>query len=183
MESQQPVPYHASSSTIESWISQLADQLASASLGEFIFVGIVRGGDTLARRLSRAVEQRSGYCPIVYHIDITLYRDDLYTGLEHLSLGGSNLPLTVDSQKIVLVDDVLFTGRTIRAAIQEIMDYGRPEWVKLLVLVDRGCRELPIQPDFTGEVLECPKTAKVLVSLSDSGEGDRVDVQDGAYTK
>ena len=86
-------------------------------------------------------------------------------------------------QKIVLVDDVLFTGRTIRAAIQEIMDYGRPEWIKLLVLVDRGCRELPIQPDFTGAVIECPKTAKVLVSLSDGGEGDRVDVQDGAYTK
>lgn len=183
MESQQPVPYRASSSDIEAWISQLADQLTSASLGEFIFVGIVRGGDTLARRLSSAVEQRSGYRPIVYHIDITLYRDDLYTGLEHLSLGGSNLPLTVDGQRIVLVDDVLFTGRTIRAAIQEIMDYGRPEWIKLLVLVDRGCRELPIQPDFTGEVLECPKTAKVLVSLSDSGEGNRIDVQDGAYTK
>ena len=183
MESQQPVPYHASSRDIEAWIVQLADQLTSASLDNFIFVGIVRGGDTLARRLSLAVEQLSGYRPTVYHIDITLYRDDLYTGLEHLSLGGSNLPLTVDGQKIVLVDDVLFTGRTIRAAIQEIMDYGRPEWVKLLVLVDRGYRELPIQPDFTGEVLQCPKTAKVLVSLSDSGEGDRVDVQDGAYTK
>ena len=78
---------------IEAWISQLADKLTSASLVRFIFVGIVRGGDTLARRLSTAVYERSGYRPTVYHIDITLYRDDLYTGLEHLSLGGSNLAI------------------------------------------------------------------------------------------
>ena len=179
----QSTPYHADAVDIETWLDQLSQQLISAGLGEFIFVGIVRGGDTLARRLSTLIHERSGYRPSVYHIDITLYRDDLYTGLEHLSLGGSNLPLTVDQQKIVLVDDVLFTGRTIRAAIQEIMDYGRPEWIKLLVLVDRGCRELPIQPDFTGAVIECPKSAKVLVSLSEKGDDDRVDVQDGAYTK
>ncbi len=179
----QSTSYHASSADIEAWIEQLSDRLVAESLGEFVFVGIVRGGDTLAHRLSAAVQHRSGYSPPVYHIDITLYRDDLYTGLEHLSLGGSNLPLTVDRQKIVLVDDVLFTGRTIRAAIQEIMDYGRPEWIKLLVLVDRGCRELPIQPDFTGELIESPKTAKVLVNLSVNGDGDRIDVQDGAYTK
>ena len=183
MPSLQPPVYQASSSEIEGWLNKLVDQLVAAGLGEFIFVGIIRGGDTLAKRLSSAVAERTEYTPPVYHIDITLYRDDLYTGLEHLSLGGSNLPLTVDQQKIVLVDDVLFTGRTIRAAIQEVMDYGRPEWIKLLVLVDRGCRELPIQPDFTGAVLECPKTAKVLVSLSESGEEDRVDVQIGAYTQ
>ena len=179
----QSAPYHANTVDIETWMGQLSQQLIDAELGDFIFVGIVRGGDTLARRLSTAIYERSGYRPVVYHIDITLYRDDLYTGLEHLSLGGSNLPLTVDRQKIVLVDDVLFTGRTIRAAIQEIMDYGRPEWIKLLVLVDRGCRELPIQPDFTGAVIECPKSAKVLVNLSEEGDEDRVDVQDGAYTK
>ena len=178
----QPV-YQASSTEIEEWINNLADKLVAASLGEFIFVGIVRGGDVLAHRLSRVIAERTSYKPPVYHIDITLYRDDLYTGLEHLSLGGSSLPLTVDQQKIVLVDDVVFTGRTIRAAIQEVMDYGRPEWIKLLVLVDRGCRELPIQPDFIGEVLDFPKTAKVLVSLSTSGEKDRVDVQMGAYTE
>ena len=183
MPSLQSPVYQARSTEIEGWLNDLADQLVAASLGEFIFVGIVRGGDILAHRLASAVANRNGYRPPVYHIDITLYRDDLYTGLEHLSLGGSNLPLTVDQQKIVLVDDVLFTGRTIRAAIQEVMDYGRPEWIKLLVLVDRGCRELPIQPDFTGETLECPKTAKVLVSLSATGDEDRVDVQIGAYTE
>ena len=183
MPSSQPPVYQASPVQIEEWLNKLADLLVAATLGEFIFVGIVRGGDVLARRLANAVAQRNGYLPPVYHIDITLYRDDLYTGLEHLSLGGSNLPLTVDQQKIVLVDDVLFTGRTIRAAIQEVMDYGRPEWIKLLVLVDRGCRELPIQPDFTGETIECPKTAKVLVSLSVNGKEDRVDVQIGAYTE
>ena len=183
MPSLQSPLYQASSPEMEGWLNNLADQLVAADLGEFIFVGIVRGGDILAHRLASAVANRNGYRPPVYHIDITLYRDDLYTGLEHLSLGGSNLPLTVDQQKIVLVDDVLFTGRTIRAAIQEVMDYGRPEWLKLLVLVDRGCRELPIQPDFVGETLECPKTAKVLVSLSADGEEDRVYVQIGAYTQ
>lgn len=181
MDSQRPIVYQATAEGVEARIKQLADQLLQADLGAFIFVGIVTGGDVLARRLASIIEERTGYKPEVYHIDITLYRDDLYTGLEHLSLGGSRLPLTVDGQKIVLVDDVLFTGRTIRASLQEIMDYGRPTWIKLLVLVDRGCRELPIQPDFTGVRVNAPKTAKVKVDLSDAGVHDAIIVQDGVY--
>lgn len=181
MDSQQPIVYQATAETVEILVHQLADQLLQSDLGSFIFVGIVTGGDVLARRLASVVEGRTGYTPPVYHIDITLYRDDLYTGLEHLSLGGSKLPLTVDGQKIVLVDDVLFTGRTIRASLQEIMDYGRPSWVKLLVLVDRGYRELPIQADFTGVKVDAPKTAKVKVALSEDGSSDGIIVQDGVY--
>ena len=112
-------------------------------------MGIVRGGDVLAHRLADAVANRNGYRPPVYHIDITLYRDDLYTGLEHLSLG-VQLPLTVDEQKIVLVDDVLFTGRTI-VMIQEVMDYGRPEWVKLLVWLTVGVVNFPYSQTLQGK--------------------------------
>lgn len=128
----------STSNDIETWIASLASQLVDADLGKFIFVGIVRGGDVLARRLSNLIEQQTGYPPPVYHIDITLYRDDLYTGLEHPTFGGTYLPISVEGTQIILVDDVLFTGRTIRAAMQEIMDYGRPAWMKLLVLIDRN---------------------------------------------
>ena len=170
------------STTIQQWIEQLANDVVLADLGEFIFVGIVRGGDTLAHRLSTLIAQKTGYVSPVYHIDITLYRDDLYTGLEYPTFGGSELPLTVEGTKIVLVDDVIFTGRTIRSAIQEIMDYGRPEWIKLLVLVDRGARELPIQPDFVAQTLVCPKSAKVQISLQgDNDEIDAMIVEEGAY--
>ena len=179
------MPQSVDATTIQQWIEQLANDVMLADLGAFIFVGIVRGGDTLAHRLSRVIAQKTGYVAPVYHIDITLYRDDLYTGLEHPTLGGSELPLTVEGQKIVLVDDVIFTGRTIRSAIQEIMDYGRPEWIKLVILVDRGSRELPIQPDFVAQTLVCSKSAKVQISLQVwNDENDEVDamvVEEGAY--
>jgi pyrimidine operon attenuation protein/uracil phosphoribosyltransferase len=177
------IPSDFSKADIQHWIQDLSSQLLQEELGEFVFVGIVRGGDILARRLSESIAKQSGYCPPVFHIDITMYRDDLYTGLEHPSFGGSNLPLDLDGQRIVLVDDVLFTGRTIRAALQEIMDYGRPSWIKLLVLVDRGCRELPIQPDFVGHNILLPQKAKLKVSISETGEQDGVTIQDGVYQR
>ncbi len=173
----------STSSDIENWVASLASQLVEAKLGEFIFVGIVRGGDVLARRLSSLIEQQTGYSPPVYHIDITLYRDDLYTGLEHPTFGGTHLPISVDGTRIILVDDVLFTGRTIRAAMQEIMDYGRPAWMKLLVLIDRNGRELPIQPDFYGKQVHCAQSTKVRVEISVDGHQDSLVIQEGIYDK
>jgi len=141
----------------------------------FALVGVITGGLPLAERLADGIEQAAGSRPEVGHVDITLYRDDLYTGLEKPVLGETRLPMDLAGRGIVLVDDVLFTGRTVRAALGEIMDYGRPRWVKLAVLVDRGHRELPIAPDFVGRTVVTQRADKVVVELDEaSGRGVRV---------
>jgi pyrimidine operon attenuation protein/uracil phosphoribosyltransferase len=117
-------------------------------------VGIRTGGLVLADRLSDAVVAAGLPRPLRGDVDITLYRDDLYTGLERPVMGHTELPFEVTGTGIVLVDDVLFTGRTVRAALGEISDFGRPAFVRLAVLVDRGHRELPITADFVGHRVE-----------------------------
>ena len=111
---------------------------------DYSLVGIVTGGHPVSERLADRIEVATGVRPATGTVDITLYRDDLYTGLEKPVLGETRLPFDLTGQDIVLVDDVLFTGRTVRAALDVLHDYGRPRSVKLAVLVDRGHRELPI---------------------------------------
>ena len=109
-------------------------------------------------------------------MDITLYRDDLYTGLEKPALGVTELPFDMEGTGIVLVDDVLFTGRTVRAALDAFHDYGRPRWIRLAVLVDRGHRELPILADVVGRRIETSLSDKVRVEIGEAG-GGRVQVE------
>lgn len=135
--------------------NELVDQL--------LLVGIHSGGVPIAHRLASLISNTEGRCPLVGEIDITLYRDDLYTGLEKPVLGDTRLPVALKGTHVVLVDDVLFTGRTIRAALDEIMDFGRPDRIQLAVLVDRGHRELPIQADFVGRQIQTEKSDQVVV--------------------
>jgi pyrimidine operon attenuation protein/uracil phosphoribosyltransferase len=126
-------------------------------------VGIRKGGVELADRLQhRVVAPRR---PLRGNVDITLDRDDLYTGLEKPVLGDTDLPFSVDGCDVVLVDDVLYTGRTVRAAMDEILDYGRPARIRLAVLVDRGHHELPIAADHVGLRLETAQADRVQVAL------------------
>lgn len=148
---------------VESAVAVLADQLVAA-IGvkrRWALVGIRDGGSPLAEALAKAVAGRTPAPPLRGDLDITLYRDDLYTGLERPVLSHTDLPFEVDGCGIVLVDDVLFTGRTVRAAMGEVCDYGRPAFIKLCVLVDRGHRELPIAADFVGFYLDTTKTDRV----------------------
>jgi pyrimidine operon attenuation protein/uracil phosphoribosyltransferase len=138
---------------------------------DWALVGIVTGGQHLAQRLADRIESICGTRPQTGMVDITLYRDDLYTGLEKPVLGETRLPFALSGFGVILVDDVLFTGRTVRAAMDAIMDYGRPRFIKLAVLVDRGHRELPIAADFVGRVLPTVLADRVRVDLMETGKG------------
>lgn len=141
--------------------AEVCDRVVAANV-PVALVGIRTGGVPLADRL-RGHLKRQGLAVLRGHLDITLYRDDLYTGLERPALGDTDLPFELTGCGVILVDDVLFTGRTIRAALGELHDFGRPAWVRLCVLVDRGHRELPIAADFVGLTLTTALRDKVIV--------------------
>jgi pyrimidine operon attenuation protein/uracil phosphoribosyltransferase len=132
-------------------------------------VGVRTGGAYLARRLADEVGVLRGTTPDVGLLDITLYRDDVLSGAAMPLLKGTEIPFDIEGRPIVLVDDVLFTGRTVRAALEALLDVGRPSCVLLAVLVDRGLRELPIAPDFVGRVLETSRDERVRVHLVEAG--------------
>lgn len=137
-------------------------------------VGIRTGGEHLGRRIHKIIEDLTKSTVSFGVIDITLYRDDLSHTAEQPTLRGTDLPFSVSGKRIVLVDDVLFTGRTIRAALDAIIDFGRPARVELAVLADRGHRELPIRPDYVGKNLPTNFEQFVRVKLSELGHQDGV---------
>jgi pyrimidine operon attenuation protein/uracil phosphoribosyltransferase len=130
-------------------------------------VGIRRGGEPIARRLAALLQEIEGETPPVGSVDITLYRDDAATALPNPRIGPSHVPFSVNGKRIVLVDDVISTGRTIRAAVDAVLDYGRPRRIELVVIVDRGGRELPIHPDYAVKTLEVPRELRVDVIEKD----------------
>ncbi|MDP2344615.1 MAG: bifunctional pyr operon transcriptional regulator/uracil phosphoribosyltransferase PyrR [Deltaproteobacteria bacterium] len=134
-------------------------------------VGVRTGGAHLALRLAKELERVTGRLPEVGLLDITLYRDDVLTGAMPL-LRGTEIDFDVEGRPLVLVDDVLFTGRTVRAALDALLDLGRPSCVRLAVLVDRGLRELPIAADFTGRALETTRQEHVSVQLVEEGHAE-----------
>jgi pyrimidine operon attenuation protein/uracil phosphoribosyltransferase len=165
-----------SSEEIAVLIRQLAEQVAAKNPEpeRLVLVGIQRRGVPLAQRLARELKRRTGSEPSVGSIDITLYRDDLQLVAETPLVRGSNISFDINNRRVVLVDDVIFTGRTVRAALTELLDFGRPQVVQLLVLVDRGNRELPIQPDFTGLKVETERHDLVDIFLSEVDGRDEV---------
>ncbi len=119
-------------------------------LNDVVLIGIRSGGAFLAEELSHVAEVIEGVKAPVGAVDITLYRDDISGHLPHHAVGKTDIPFSLEGKKVVLVDDVLYTGRTIRAAMDALMDHGRPQCIQLAVLIDRGHRELPIRADFVG---------------------------------
>ena len=119
-------------------------------IGDLVLVGIRSGGAFLADGIAQQIELIEGCAVPVGAVDITLYRDDVSGHLPHHPVGKTEIPFSLEGKRIVLVDDVLFTGRTIRAAMDALMDFGRPQCIQLAVLIDRGHRELPVRADFVG---------------------------------
>ncbi len=150
---------------LDDGVKQLATRLVAMMEGvpRWALVGIRDGGVPLADALADEVERQVGARPARGDVDITLYRDDLYTGLEKPVLGDTDLAFPVTGCGIVLVDDVLFTGRTVRAAMGEVWDFGRPDFIRLVVLVDRGHRELPVAADLAALALDTRKSDRVTV--------------------
>lgn len=132
-------------------------------LQDVVIIGIRSGGAFLAVSLADAISVIEGVRVPVGAVDITLYRDDVSGHIPHAQVGKTEIPFSLEGKKVVLVDDVLFTGRTIRAAMDAMMDYGRPACIQLAVLIDRGHRELPIRADFVGR--NVPTSLKENVSV------------------
>ena len=144
------------------------------SLEKLALVGIRTRGAPLAQRLAERLEGIGGQTPPTGLLDINLYRDDLSLIADHPVLKKTEIPFDVDGTGIVLVDDVLFTGRTVRAALEGLIDLGRPAWIRLAALVDRGHRELPIRADFVGKNVPTAHTEQVKVRLVETDDRDEV---------
>jgi len=142
--------------------------------GNIVIVGIKTRGEFLARRIVRLIEEVEGVKPPLGSLDITLYRDDLLGKLEQPRLQGTDIPFDLSGKDVVLVDDVLYTGRTIRAALDELIDLGRPRSIQLAVLIDRGHRQVPIRADYVGKNVPTSSDESVRVHVSEVDGEDSV---------
>jgi pyrimidine operon attenuation protein/uracil phosphoribosyltransferase len=157
-------------------LTRIAHEIVEAHKGsrDLVLIGMRTRGVPLARRLAAAIEQIEGEAVPVGALDIGLYRDDLSTRGATVQIAPSELPTDVTGKRIVLVDDVLFTGRSARAAIEAVLDLGRPQRIQLAVLVDRGHRELPIRPDYVGKNVPTARGDDVRVRLDQTDGRDEV---------
>ncbi len=152
----------------EAIAAMAATLVARKADAPWAMVGIHRGGEPLAKRLAAEIERLTGRKPPLGSVDITLYRDDGFGPHDWPQVGTTRIGFDIPSHTVVLVDDVLYTGRTVRAAVDAILDYGRPKAVRLAVLIDRGLRELPIAPDAVGKAVETRPDEHVAVRMSDA---------------
>ncbi|EGQ27259.1 bifunctional pyr operon transcriptional regulator/uracil phosphoribosyltransferase PyrR [Mammaliicoccus sciuri] len=161
-------------------VTRIAHEVIEKNRGidDCIVVGIKTRGAILAKRLAEKIEQIEGKPIKTGELDITLYRDDLQLKHEQAEalVQQVNIAHDVSDQKVILVDDVLYTGRTVRAALDAIMDLGRPSSIQLAVLVDRGHRELPIRPDFVGKNIPTSSEERVVVSMTETDGTDGVTI-------
>lgn len=157
----------ALSRTLDRMALEIVERNAGSEL--LALVGIHTGGVPLANRLQARIARHVGSEVPIGMIDITLYRDDVFIGLPQPVVGQTELPFDLTGRRLVLVDDVLYTGRTVRAALDALMDFGRPKGIQLAVLVDRGLRELPIQADIVGLNLQTTPEETVDVALGELG--------------
>jgi len=141
---------------------------------DFAIIGLHQQGVPLAKRLISVIEKKTGCRPELALLDISMYRDDIGVRQDLPQIHETLIPFDVDDKAVILVDDVLSSGRTIRAALDAITDYGRPKLIRLAVLVDRGNHEFPIGADYAGITLNVPDDRKVAVEFVESGGQDRV---------
>ena len=157
-------------------VQRLGHQLVEGAgdISTLALIGIRTRGVPLARRLAQVIAEAEGVEPPVGELDITLYRDDVFEGMAVPEVRPTVLPFDVRGRDIVLVDDVLYTGRTVRAALDALMDWGRPRCIRLAVLVDRGHRELPLHADYVGFIVSTELGESIEVRLAEIDGDDEV---------
>ena len=157
-------------------IQRIAEEIVerNASMENLVLVGIRTGGAFLAQRLQKALAKLKDPEPTLGILDITLYRDDWTQMSPQPVVKTTDIAFSVDNKQIILVDDVLFSGRTVRAAMDQVIDFGRPARIELAVLVDRGHRELPIQSNYTGHCIKTQRSQMVNVLLKECDGQDKV---------
>lgn len=158
-------------------LSRLAHEIIERNRGSenLVFVGMRTRGVPLAQRVIEKIVQIEGRQVPLGMLDVTLYRDDVGKRNESLQIQATDIPFDIDGKVVVLVDDVLYTGRTVRAALDALMDFGRPSRIELAVMVDRGHRELPIKADYIGKSMPTSRGEEVAVKLKS------IDGVDGVY--
>ena len=175
-------PLLADEAEIRRSVTRIAHEILERNKGAqgLVLIGIAARGDDLARRLAGEIERIERVKVPVGALDITFYRDDIGMRGEAPEVKGTRIDFDVTGRTVVLVDDVLFTGRTIRAALDALVDFGRPEAIQLAVLVDRGHRELPIRADFVGKNVPTRRDEIVRVALKEMDGEDAVMVEEPA---
>ena len=159
-------------------ITRIAHEVIERNGGalNLVLVGIRRRGVPLAERLAKKIQEFEGIEAPVGALDITLYRDDLQTIAHQPVVSGTDIPCTIDGKIVVLVDDVLYTGRTVRAALDELIDFGRPKAIQLAVIIDRGHREIPIRADFVGKNVPTSRREVIMVNVQEVDQHDGVSI-------
>ncbi len=164
--------------TMQRTLKRIAHQVIENTDGakQLVLIGIKRRGVTIAQRIAEYIHEFEGITVPISTLDITFYRDDLSRDLDQPVVSEPHLGFDVDGKKLVLVDDVLYTGRTARAAMDAIMDLGRPQYIKFAVLVDRGHRELPIRADFVGKNVPTSANEFISVKVAEFDGEESVDI-------
>jgi pyrimidine operon attenuation protein/uracil phosphoribosyltransferase len=162
-------------------ITRIAHEIIEKNKGteDIIVVGIQRRGDFIANRIAKLLKEIEGKDIPTGKLDITLYRDDLSSIANQPVIHKTEIPVNIDEKIVILVDDVLYTGRTIRAALDELIDFGRPKKIQLAVLIDRGHRELPIKADYIGKSIPTNTNDIVDVYLKEIDKRDEVIIKKG----
>lgn len=164
--------------TVDRAINRMAYEILERNKGaeDLVMIGIQQRGVSLAKAIRARIKEVEGIKLPFGTLDITFYRDDLTRLSAHPIVSETDIAFSIEGKKIILVDDVLYSGRTIRAAIEELFDMGRPEKIELAVLVDRGNRELPIMADYAGKYVPTAKSEYIRMEVSENGEIGRVSV-------
>ena len=165
---------------IRRMLTRIAHEIVERNKGpeEIVLVGIRRRGVPLARRLAELIHEIEGTRVPLGILDITLYRDDLQTVAHQPVVRTTEIPVDIDGKIVVLVDDVLYTGRTVRSALNALIDFGRPAAIQLAVLIDRGHRELPIRADFVGKNVPTSKREIIAVCLTEDDGKEEVQIRE-----
>ena len=171
-----------SSKDISRAVTRITHEILEKNKGanNLAIVGIRTRGVVLAQRIKNKIDTIENIAIDLGILDITLYRDDLASGKINTVVEKTNIPFQLDGKQIVLIDDVLFTGRTIRSAIDALIDFGRPSTIQLGVLIDRGHRELPIRPDYVGKNIPTSRDSRVQVLLNEEDGVDEVRIIDSS---